>query len=127
MIHPLFRLAAAEPQMVAEHLGGYCELLGDELRELGNGWTHRLVLRVAAVGLLAVAIALAGVALMLWAATPPGAVHAPWALLVAPLAPLVAAVFCWLAAPGGEPGEGFAALRRQFAADAQLLREAQSA
>ena len=124
MIHPLFRLVAAEPQMVADHLGGYCELLGEELGEFGSGWTRRLLLRLAAVGLLIVTVALAGVAFMLWAATAPADLHAPWALLVSPLVPLVGAIGCWLAGRGESPGGAFVALRRQIAEDTRLLREA---
>jgi hypothetical protein len=127
MIHPLFRLVAAEPQMVADHLGGYCELLGDELREFGSGWVRHLLLQLAAIGLFAVAVALAGVAVMLWAATAPSVLHAPWALPVAPLVPLMAASGCWLAARSGSPAEGFTALRRQLAEDTRLLREADAA
>jgi uncharacterized membrane protein YqjE len=124
MIHPLFRLVAAEPEMVADHLGGYAELLGDELRAWGGGWTRRLMLQLAALGLLAVAVALAGVALIVWAATPMAALHAPWVLWVVPLVPLLAAGGCVVAARTGAPGEGFAALRRQLAEDGRLLREA---
>lgn len=127
MIHPLFRLVAAEPQMVADHLSGYAELLGDELRAFGGGWTRRLLLQLAAIGLLAVAVALAGVALIVWAATPLAALHAPWVLVVVPLAPLVAAGGCLAAARSGAPREGFAALRRQLAEDSRLLREAATA
>lgn len=127
MIHPLFRLVAAEPQMVADHLGGYCELLGDELSEFGSGWTRRFLLRIAAVGLLAVTVALAGVALMLWASTAPAVLHAPWALLVAPLVPLAGALVCWLAGRRESPGAAFVALRRQIADDTRMLREAAAA
>lgn len=127
MIHPLFRLVAAEPQMVADHLGGYCDLLGDELREVGSDWTRRLLLRFAAVGLAAVAFALAGAAIMLWAVTAPDDLHAAWALVVVPLVPVVAALVCALAARGAGPEVGFSSLRKQFAEDARLLREAAAA
>jgi hypothetical protein len=127
MIHPLFRLVAAEPQMVADHLGGYAELIGDELRAIGGGWTRRLLLQLAALGLFAVGVGLAGVALIVWAATPLAALHAPWVLVVVPLAPLLAAGACVLAARSGTTGEGFAALRRQLAEDSRLLREAAAA
>lgn len=127
MIHPLFRLVASEPQMVADHLGGYAELLGDELREFGSGWTRRLLLQFAAVGLAAAAVLLGGVALMLWASTPPTALHAPWALVVVPLVPLAAAALCWWGARDAAPGTDFAMLRKQFAEDARVLREAAAA
>lgn len=127
MIHPLFRLVASEPQMVADHLGGYAELLGDELREFGSGWTRRVLLQLAAVGLAAAAVLLGGVALIVWASTAPADLHAPWALVVVPLAPLLAAALCWFGARGDAPGTDFAALRQQFAEDARVLREAATA
>lgn len=124
MIHPLFRLVASEPQMVADHLGGYAELLGDELREFGSGWTRRVLLQLAAVALAAAAVLLGGVALIVWASTSPADLHAPWALVAVPLAPLLAAALCWIGAGGVAPSTDFAALRRQFAEDARVLREA---
>lgn len=127
MIHPLFRLAAAEPQMVADHLGGYAELLGDELRTFGSGWTRSLLLHFAALGLLAVGVGLGGVALIVWAATPVEALHTPWVLVAVPVVPLLAAGGCALAARSGAPAQGFAALRRQLAEDGRLLREAAAA
>ena len=127
MIHPLFRLVAAEPQMVAEHLGGYCELFGDELRTFGSGWSRRLLLQIAALALASVAVVLGGVALMFWATTAPGDLHAAWALVATPLAPLLAALACWLGSRSDSPSGNFAALRQQFAEDARLLREAQTA
>jgi cytochrome bd-type quinol oxidase subunit 2 len=126
MIHPLFRLIAAEPQMVADHLGGYCALFGDELRSMSTQWARRLALQVAAIVLLAVALALAGVAVMLWAVMP-SAVQAAWALAVVPLVPVTGAVMCHLAARGDAPSAGFAAMRRQIDADVQMLREAGAA
>jgi len=124
MIHPLFRLVAAQPQMVADHLGGYCELLGDELRGFGTHWTRRLLLQVTAVGLTAVAVSLVGVAVLLWAVTAPGTIHATWALTAVPLVPLLGAVACAVAACSGAPADSFAAMRRQIAEDARMLREA---
>lgn len=113
--------------MVADHLGGYAELLGDELREFGSGWTRRLLLQFAAVGLAAAAVLLGGVALMFWASTPLDALHAPWVLVVVPLAPLFAAALCWWGARGSAPGTDFAMLRQQFAEDTRVLRETAAA
>lgn len=123
MIHPVFRLVAAEPQMVADHLGNYAELLGDELRAFGSGWTRRVLLQLAALGLAVVAVALAGVSAIAWASTAIGALHAPWVLVAVPLLPLLAAAICLSVARSGAPAEGFAALRRQLAEDSRMLRE----
>ena len=37
MIHPLFRLIASEPQMLADHVEAYSELVGEEV---GNAITQ---------------------------------------------------------------------------------------
>jgi len=124
MIHPLFRLIAAEPQMVGDHLGAYCTLFGDELRSVTTHWSRRLVLQIAAAALLAVALGLAGVSVLLWAVTASLPADAAWALVLVPLAPVAAALLCQSAARGGSPAANFVAMRRQIDADMQMLREA---
>jgi uncharacterized membrane protein YqjE len=126
MIHPLFRLIAAEPQMVADHLGGYCALLGDELRSMSTHWARRLVLQIASVMLLTLALGLAGVAVMLWALMP-SAVQVAWVLIVVPLVPVMAALLCHWAARSATTLASFSAMRRQLDADVQMLREAGAA
>ena len=64
MIHPLFRLLATQPQLLAEHLAGYAALVGIETQQLKNRLLKQLVLAGLAVCLLGVATALAGVAVM---------------------------------------------------------------
>jgi hypothetical protein len=127
MIHPLFRLIAAEPQMVADHLGGYCELFGDELRSLTNRWTRRLVLQISAALLLTLGLGLAGVSVLLWAVSAPQVVHASWALVVVPLVPLACGLLCGLSARDDAAAEGFATMRRQIDADVQMLRASRAA
>ena len=122
MIHPLFRLIASEPQMLADHVEAYSDLVGEEVANAAAKWKQQAVAAALVVVLAIVAAVLAGVALMLWAVTPPDTIHAPWALIVAPLLPALAAVGCWSGAKSADKGQGFAAIKAQLAADAAMLR-----
>ena len=122
MIHPLFRLIASEPQMLADHVEAYSDLVSEEVANAAATWKRQALAATLVVVLAIVAAVLAGVAVMLWAVTPPEAIHAPWALIVAPLVPALAAAGCWLGAKSADKGQGFAAIRAQLAADAAMLR-----
>lgn len=122
MIHPLLRLAATQPQLLADHAQAYAGLLGEELEQTAATYKRRLLFGAAALGLGIVAVGLAGTSWMLWAVTPAANLHAPWALLAAPgVAALIAAI-CALAGRV-PPDDAFADLKRQLAADLALLRE----
>ncbi|MDO9199905.1 MAG: hypothetical protein Q8K34_00640 [Hydrogenophaga sp.] len=122
MIHPVFRLAAAQPQLLAEHAAGYASLLSEALAASSARWQKRAAFLLAGAACLAVAAVLAGVAVMLWAALPEAATRNPWPLLLTPLVPaLLGAGSLWLG-QNRHPGEPFAVLRLQLAEDAALLR-----
>ena len=87
-------------------------------------YTHLDVYKRQALGCAAVALVLAGVAVMLWAVTPVAPVHAPWVLLGVPLLPLAVAVVCVWRAPGTD--NNFARLTRQVEDDLAMLRAAAS-
>lgn len=122
MIHPLLRLAATQPQLLADHAEAYAGLLGEELTTAAQAWRRRLALSAAALGLGLAAAVLAGVALMLWAVTPDANLQAPWALIVAPGAAALLATGSALAA-GRKTEGGFANLKQQLRADLVMLRE----
>ena len=122
MIHPVFRLVAMQPHLLADHAETYAELVAEELCKTGAVWKRRVVLGALALILLAVAVVLGGVALMLWAITPTAKILAPWALVVAPGVPALAALCCVFAAPR-DSGDAFGELKRQAAADLAMLRE----
>jgi hypothetical protein len=123
MIHPLLHLIATRPQLLAEHAEAYAELLGDELGRTATAWKLRFVLGAIGLGLIAVAVVLTGVALMLWAVIPPAQMHAPWALIVAPLTPLVIALGCLARAGQAAGSVAFADLKEQMRADLAMLRQ----
>ncbi len=123
MMHPLLHLIATRPQMLADHAEAYAELVASEVADVSASWKRRVVLNAVALCCLGVAAVLAGVALMLWAVFPPASMHAPWALLVAPLVPLAIALIClWMARPAGDVGP-FDKVRQQLQADMLMFRE----
>ena len=123
MIHPLFRLIATRPQLLGEHLEAYADLVGEEMGLAAAQLKRRMLWQSVAAGLALLTVVLAGVALLLWAAIPVAAMPAPWALIVVPGVPGIAAVLCFAASRGAQR-PAFANVRRQLAADAAMLREA---
>ena len=121
MVHPLFRLAAARPQLLAEHVSAYTDLLAEELTSSAALWKRRLALQAIGGLCLAIAAVLAGVAVMLWAALPQGTLPLPWLLVLTPAVP--AAVAWWALTMVGTVarGEWLSAFRQQLAADAAML------
>jgi cytochrome bd-type quinol oxidase subunit 2 len=126
MIHPLLRLIATQPQLLADHAEAYAGLVSEELGKTATVWKRRVVYGVVALSLVAVGVVLAGVALMLWATTPTANMQAPWALIATPVIPLVIAVVCVLLAKR-ETVDTFADLKQQAAADLAMLREVSAA
>jgi len=122
MIHPLLRLVATQPQLLADHAEAYAGLVGDEIGRSVNGIKQRVLLVSVALGLIAVAAVLGGVALMLWAVIPAPSMRAPWALLAAPGVPALIGVVCLLIGRR-PPADTFSELRQQVAADLVMLRE----
>lgn len=123
MIHPLIKLVATRPELVADHLSAYAALIGSEAKAAQSRWTVRLLLTALALCCVGVTAVLAGVALMLWAVTPSLQADTVWALWAAPAVPAVVAVVAGVIArrPSTEPA--FAAVQQQFEADARMLGE----
>jgi hypothetical protein len=123
MIHPLFRLIASEPQMLADHVEAYSELVAEEVGAVTSQWKRRVVLHALSLCCVIVAAVLVGVALMLWAVIPVDSMNAPWALMAAPAIPVVLALWSHFAAKAPTAEEhGFKAIREQLNADAAMLR-----
>lgn len=124
MTHPLLDLIANRPQLLADHAQAYGELMASEVGAVSNALVRRAVLGVLGALLLAVALVLGGVALMLQAALPAGAMGAPWVLLVVPLVPLAAGAVCLVVARMGALRNPFDKIWWQVKADIALFREA---
>lgn len=126
-MHPLFHLLATRPQLLADHAEAYAELVAVEVNHMSAAWMRLALLNTMALCSLSVALALAGVALMLWAVMPALPAQAPWVLIVVPLLPFAAAVGCLLAMRRGGQREAFDNLRQQVKADVLMLREVAAA
>lgn len=123
MLHPLLHLIATQPHLLAEHAQVYAELAAVEVGEFSARWKRRALLLTVAAFFMGLAVVLAGVALMLWAALPVSQMQAPWALLAVPLALAVVAGICLLAGRSQIDAIAFSHLRRQIKADMLMLRE----
>lgn len=124
MLHPLIRLLATRPHLLAEHLGGYAHLLRVQAEEALVLTRVRAVLLAGLAAGAVIGTGLAGVAVMLLAVVPLAQMPAPWVLAVAPALPLAGAAACWLMLRCQPPALSLDLLRDQLAADAALLREA---
>ena len=122
MIHPLLRLIATQPQLLADHAESYAGLVGEELGKTTLVWKKRVLLNAVALCLVGVACVLGGVALMLWAVMPAANVNAAWALIAAPAAPALIALWCAYEGQR-ETGDAFKDLKQQIAADLVMLRD----
>ncbi|HTK98926.1 MAG TPA: hypothetical protein VL379_12920 [Pseudomonadales bacterium] len=121
-MHPLVRLAASRPQMLAEHAAAYVELLAEEATTAATLVKRQVSLQLIGVGLLAVGVILGGVALMLWASFP--TLNSPWALALTPCIPILAGAIALHSASSKSARDPFAPLQRQLAADAAMLKRA---
>ena len=120
-MHPLFRLAASEPALLADHLQAYGDLVSGEALDVLGRWRRAALLQLVALACAAVGLTLAGVAVMLWAV---GSVAVPWLLVAVPALPVLIALGCHLAAGNAWAQQGSTVLREQWAADMALLRGA---
>ncbi|MFL6665104.1 MAG: hypothetical protein ACJ8G7_23275 [Rhizobacter sp.] len=123
MIHPLFRLLVSEPQMLADHVEAYAELVAEEAGAVANRIKRRLLMQAISVFAVIFAVFLAAIALMLWAVVPTESMRAPWMLIVVPGVPAILAIGCYFGAKKpAEDSRGMKAIREQMAADAEMLR-----
>lgn len=121
MIHPILRLAAAQPMLLAAHAGAYAGLMSQALRLGGSALERRLLWHLACALCLVVAAVLAGVATLLWAVLPMAGAPAPWLLVLTPLLPAVLGLWAGWRARTINPPDPFAPLQSQLAQDAALL------
>ncbi len=123
MLQALFHLFSTQPTALAEHAQAYADLFGEEFGQAKQALRRRFVLHAVVMCSVALGVGLGGVALLLWAVTPPAQIHAPWLMLCVPLPPLLLALCCWRAAGARRSGDSmlFANLRQQLVTDRALL------
>jgi hypothetical protein len=120
---PLLQLALWRPQLLLDHALACGELGMAEGALALQQWRRRALWGVLAVAGLVLASALAGTALMLWAALPTGSLPHPQWLIGVPLPALLIGLGAAFVAQRPAP-PAFGLLRQQLAADLQRLREA---
>ncbi len=118
MVHPIFSVLIAKPELVMEHVAGYASLMRDEASSLGREVAMRAVAWGVTLFSLLVFLILAGVAVMLGATQE----EFHWALVVVPLVALGLAVIGFLVARKPLPEKAFSELKAQLDADAKALR-----
>lgn len=124
MLPPLLHLITSQPQLLADHAEAYADLLGMEAARACLRWKQRLVLGAGVVCGVAVAVVLAGVAVMLAAVLPPDESQARWVLAATPLLPLLVAAGCGWALNDHRESGVFDSVKSQIKADLLMLREA---
>jgi hypothetical protein len=123
MIHPLFRLLVSEPQMLADHVEAYAELVTEEAGAVAQSVKRRMLLHAASLVGVVLGVLFGAVALMIWAAAPDDTMRAPWVLWAVPGVPLIAGIAChFMARKPAEESRGMKVIREQLAADAEMLR-----
>ena len=124
MFHPLLKLLARRPDLLADHLDAYADLASAQVRATRRALaTRALLVALAGLGAL-LALLLAGMALLLWAALSPELLARPWTLLLIPALPALLALGAAWALRSSAPLAGFGPLREQFSRDAQMLHDA---
>lgn len=122
-IHPLLKLAASQPNLLADHAQAYAALATEEVKNFSSAWFRRIVYYACAGMLAFLGLVFVGVALLIAAATAPEQRPAEWALLVVPLTPFVLAALCFVLARAKSMDTPFATLKAQVQADKALLTE----
>ena len=122
-MHPLLKLIATQPQLLADHAEAYASLVSAELGIASTALKRRAMFSAAALCSFGVTAVLGGVALMFWGVVPLANSPAPWLLIAAPLAPALLAVACLLAARSPAEAAPFDNARLQVKADMAMLRE----
>ena len=123
MFRQLFRLATREPEILADHVEAYSELIAGELNTAATRGQRRAALGLLGYASFAVAGLLTAMALMLWAVIPVTTMNEPWVLLIVPLVPAIVGLWALRSARTVMGQEPFVTLRRQWAADREMLRE----
>jgi hypothetical protein len=114
----LLRLLTQRPDLLLTHVQSYIEVFRQDGSLLVSFWRRKLLCYTVALMLIAVGLALAGVATMLWAVVPE---TAQWILLAVPAAMFLMSLVFWLAARAGGESPGFARCASEWESDQLML------
>jgi uncharacterized membrane protein YqjE len=123
MFKQLFRLATREPEILADHVEAYSGLIAGELNTAAGRWQRHAALRVLGYASFIVSGLLIAMGVMLWAVVPITTMNKPWVLAIVPLVPAAIGLWASSSARTAVGSETFSTLRRQWAADREMLRE----
>ena len=119
MIGSLAALVSGHPARLLGHLQLYGDLMSAEAAHAMRQLVRRVAYVVLAIELVACGVILAGVAILVGATFEGAGEH--WVFWVVPVIPLLGALLAWLKLREETAPAPFVTLRRQVAADAELL------
>ena len=124
LVHPFFRTAVSQPELLADHASAYAGLAAVEMATVMKQWQLKLTLQALALGLGVIGVGLLGMATMWLGARGAADMPAPWVLAVVPGGFLAAAagLAVWQSCLRATPD--LTALREQWALDQALWHEA---
>lgn len=93
--HRPLRRAVQEPKWLTRQPVACSTLAAQEDLRSSAGLRWRIACQAMAAAVLAIALTLAGVAALLWAALPEASLRQPWLLLGVPALPLMLALVLW--------------------------------
>jgi hypothetical protein len=123
MIHPVIKLIATRPDLLAEHAVGYGALFAAQAGEAAAQLRRNIVYAIVAMVCGGVGVGFAGTALLLVAALPLDGMPAPWALIVIPIVPLGIAAGCLFALKSQPAAWSMDSIKEQLDADRAMWRE----
>jgi hypothetical protein len=126
MFHPLIKMLATRPEMLAEHVGAYAELAAAETAYAVEQMRTKALVGAGSALLGLIGLIFAGVALLLCGALPVDDMPAAWLLVVVPALPLLGAIGGALWLKSRPPTPSFSRLREQMERDNGLMQEARA-
>lgn len=118
MLHPLFSTLIQRPDLVADHVAGYAQLLQEEATQASSEILARLVAWFVAAVLGIMFLGLTGVAVMIGVMQ----AHFHWVLIAVPGSILLAAILAAIRAQKPFISEKFPEFRAQIDSDVRALR-----
>ena len=123
MIQLLLKKLVTEPDLFVEHASAYAALIALEAGEAGLAWRRKAMVMVGCVIIGLLALLTTCLAIMFTAAISWDGMPAPWVLIAVPGTLWVVSIAMgWFASRAGQ-AQTFAHLRKQWAIDAQQVRE----
>lgn len=124
VLQSLLYLLTSQPELLIEHGQNYAQLIQTELCSQLAAWKRTAWLVVTMLCCLSITGVLAGVAVLLTVSSPPAQIHAPWAMGLVPLCPLLLAAGCWYAMRKQKTSGGYRSVLEQYQQDLAVLEGA---